>query len=213
MAQRNITLRTGISVHEVTADHLVTDQGELPFDLCLWAGSFRGFPLGREAGLAVNELDQVRVDATLRSITDPNIYAMGDGAVLPAEFAPTLVMGCKTASPLGIHAAENVAADLKGEAVRPFWFRYLLTCVSIGRNVGLVQVLGGDGRPAQRFITGRLGAQIKEFVCHSTITAMYVERNLSLAAQWLSARAKRPEQPGSNQQPAQESTAAHGHRI
>jgi len=50
LARRGITLRTGVEVNRVEADHLVTNQGNLPFALCLWAASFRGLALhGRAA--------------------------------------------------------------------------------------------------------------------------------------------------------------------
>jgi NADH:ubiquinone reductase (H+-translocating) len=53
LARRGISLRSGVAVQRVEPDHLVTNAGDVPFDLCLWAGSFRGAALGRQSGLAV----------------------------------------------------------------------------------------------------------------------------------------------------------------
>lgn len=188
LAQSGITLRTGVSVTRICADHLETDQGEMPFDLCLWAGSLRGFELGRVSGLAVNELDQVRVDATLRSVTAPEVYAVGDGAALPDDFAPAPIMGCKIAVPMGQHAAENLAAELTGRTSTPFRYNYLITCVSIGRTRGLIQFLQPNGEAKPRFLTGKLGALVKELICWSTIFMLQVERRLALPAQRQAAR-------------------------
>ncbi len=179
MARRGISLRTGIDVQAVEADHLVTNVGDLPFALCLWAGSFRGLALGRENGLAVNDRDQLLVDETLRSLTTPEIYAVGDSAALPGNAQPALVMGCKTAMPLGVHAAENILSELRGEEPLPMRYDYLLTCVSLGRRDGLVQFLTPEGHAKPRFVSGTLGAWIKELICLSTVLALQLERNFN----------------------------------
>lgn len=176
LAQRGIDLLTGVSVQEVTPDHLVTEQGDIPFELCLWAGSFRAPALGRESGLAVNARDQVLVDATLRAVGAPDIYVAGDSAALPASYTPQLVMGCKTAMPQGFQVADNLLAELRGEAPQPLRFAYVLTCVSLGRHDGLVQLLAADGSPHARFFTGRLAAWVKELICRSTVTSLQLER-------------------------------------
>lgn len=204
LARRGITLRSGIDVQEVQAGHLVTKMGDLPFDLCLWAGSFRGATLGRESGLAVNEKDQLLVDENLRSLTSPDIYVAGDSAALPASYQPYLVMGCKTAMPQGIHAAENLLAELRGEAVTPLRFAYSATCVSLGRHDGLVQMLKADGEPSPTFLRGRSAAWVKELICRFTVTTLQLERRFNFY-NWL--------MPARSRQPMQEPRAAHGHGV
>lgn len=179
LARRGITLRTGIDVQRVARDHLVTNGGDLPFALCLWAGSFRGVPLGRESGLAVNERDQVLVDETLRSLTAPEIYVAGDSAALPAVYQPFMVMGCKTAMPQGFQVAENLLAEMRGAAPQPLRFAYALTCVSLGRRDGLVQMLTPNGEPTATFLQGRVAAWVKELICRSTVWALRLERHVN----------------------------------
>jgi NADH:ubiquinone reductase (H+-translocating) len=178
LARRAIQLRQGVEVEAIAPDHVVTTEGNLPFALCLWAGSFRAPTLARQAGLPVNALDQLHVDATLRVAGAPDIYAVGDSAVLPGSYRPHLVMGCKVAMPMGIHAAENILAELRGEAPLPLRFAYTLTCVSLGRKDGLVQLLDAEGRPQPRFFRGRLAAWIKELICRSTIYTLWLERHM-----------------------------------
>lgn len=179
LARRKISLRTGIEVQRVESDHLVTNEGDLPFDLCLWAGSFRSASLGRESGLAVNGKDQVLVDETLRSLTAPEIYVAGDSASLPAAYSPYLVMGCKTAMPQGIHTAENLLAELRGEQPQPLRYHYTVTCVSLGRNDGLIQVLEPNGQPKANFVRGALAAWVKETICRFTVLSLFLERNFN----------------------------------
>jgi NADH:quinone reductase (non-electrogenic) len=65
----------------VRAHSVVIDQAsEIPCDLCVWTGGFVAPLLAREAGLTVNERNQIVVDPFLRSISHPEIYAIGDAA-------------------------------------------------------------------------------------------------------------------------------------
>jgi NADH dehydrogenase FAD-containing subunit len=205
MARRGISLRTGIGVQAVEADHLVTNVGKLPFALCLWAGSFRGATLGRDSGLAVNEKDQLLVDETLRSLTSPEVYVTGDSAALPASYQPYLVMGCKTAMPMGFQAAENLLAEWRGEAPQPLRYNYVVTCISLGRHDGLVQVLKPDGEPAVNFLSGRTAAWVKEIICRSTVISLQLERYFNFYDWFMPAR--------SGYEPVQEQRPAHGHGL
>jgi len=191
LARHGITLRIGVEVKRVEAGHLLTTAGDLPFALCLWAGSFRGVPLGRESGLAVNEQDRLLVDETLRSLTSPEIYVAGDSAALPSSYQPYLVMGCKTAMPQGFHVAEILLGEMRGEAPRPFHFSYSATCISLGRHDGLVQMLEPNGEAKATFVRGRSAAFIKELICRLTITGLKLERHFSFF-DWVTPKQQQP---------------------
>ncbi len=188
-ARRGIRTHTGVEVKRVEADHIVTSVGDMPFALCLWAASFRGIPLGRESGLAVNEKDQLLVDETLRSLTAPEIYVAGDSAALPARFQPHIIMGCKTALPQGIHAAKNLLAEMDGETPQPLRYSYPGTCVSLGRHDGLYQMLTADGEANETIVRGRLAAVAKELINRVTVLALQAERHFDFADWFLPAKA------------------------
>ncbi len=57
-----------LAVHE---RHLETDRGDLPFDVCIWAGGFVAHPLAWNSGLKVNQHGQALVDSQLRSVRIP----------------------------------------------------------------------------------------------------------------------------------------------
>lgn len=202
LAQRNITLRAGVDVQRVERDHLVTNAGELPFALCLWAGSFRAAPLGRDSGLAANERDQLLVDETLRSLTAPEVYVAGDSAALPAAYQPYMVMGCKTAMPQGVQVADNLLAELRGEEPQPLRFAYMITCVSLGRHDGLVQMLTPNGEPTTKFLQGRLAAWIKEFICRFTVWTLRLERRFNFY-DWFLPQQPKPQKTAQMAQVAQ----------
>lgn len=156
----------------------------IAFDACVWAGGFAASPLGRAAGLAVNERGQVVVDAMLRSVSHPDIYAVGDAAA-PPPTGSTLMMSCKTAMPMGAQAADNLAARVHGHAEAPFGFGDTGCCISLGRSDGIIQLATRTGVPRKRIITGRLGAWLKERVCRYPVFSLRLEARGLLHYRWL----------------------------
>jgi len=83
----------------------------------------------------------------------------------PSSVGSHLRMGCAIAMPLGAHAADNVLAVLRGETLTTLDVGFGAQCISIGRKMGLIQLLTAADEPRPVRITGRAGALVKEFVC------------------------------------------------
>jgi NADH dehydrogenase FAD-containing subunit len=166
------------SVREVRAGEVALDGEILKCDACVWAGGFIAPPLAKAAGLTVNERGQLLVDERLRSLSHPNIYAVGDAANPQFDAGAPIRMGCKYAMPMAIHAAENVARAAAGKVERPFRFGDTGFCISLGRKDGLIQLAHIDGRPAG-IIKGKWAAFIKESVVRYTIWSLKLERRFA----------------------------------
>jgi NADH dehydrogenase len=198
---RRALAQKGVALHEHTAVHAIEPGvahsgpgGQTPFgfDLCLWAGGFVALPLGREAGLAVNERGQILVDPWLRALSQPAIYVAGDAAAPAESVGAPILMACKTAMPLGAHAANNVSRALLGRPEERFGFGDTGVCISLGRRDALIQIMSRDGQPTNTIITGRLGAWLKERVCRYTVTMLRGERHNWWSYRWRSAPATMP---------------------
>ncbi len=151
------------SVTAVRAQSIVTDQGsELACDLCIWTGGFVAPPLAREAGLAVNERNQVIVDPFLRSISHPEIYAIGDAAHPREDPGVPVRMSAFTATILGAHGADSLSAVLRGKSPRPLSFAYLGQGIALGRHNAIGFNNYPDDTPRPPYFTGWLGYQIRE---------------------------------------------------
>lgn len=173
--QRGIQVIDHARVLEVREGEILTAQGSVPFDLCLWAASMKVSDLARQAGLQVNTSGQILTDKALRSLSHPDVFAVGDAATMTEAPVPTR-MSCQLAQPQGAHTADNLARVVLGETVQPFNFRYALLCISLGRSDGLVHVVTPEDVPTERIFTGRVGAWIKEIIVWSTVFAMKMER-------------------------------------
>jgi NADH dehydrogenase FAD-containing subunit len=113
-----------VGVTAVRAYSVVTDQGdELACDLCIWTGGFVAPPLAREAGLAVNERNQIIVDPFLRSISHPEIYAIGDAASPREDPGVRVRMSAVTAAIMGAHGADSLSAVLRGKGTQTVQLR------------------------------------------------------------------------------------------
>lgn len=172
-----IVRREGQPVTRIEADAVVVGGERLPYDVVIWAGSFSVSPLAREAGFAVNGRGQIVVDEMMRSVSHPDVYAVGDAAY-SADQAVPLRMACATAVPMGAQAASNIIAGLEGKAPQPLPFRYYFQCISLGRNDALIQMVGADDSPREFIITGRAGALYKEMICRFAYASLRWERHL-----------------------------------
>jgi NADH dehydrogenase len=175
-AKRGIEVIENTTITRITAQAAQYDGGEIPFDLCLWAGAFGVPALAREAGFAVNRQGQVIVDEFLRSISHPDVIAVGDSAGLEQALDIPIRMACATGIFMGSYAGDHLAAWASGAAPKPYQFGYVIRCISLGRYDGLVQRVKPDDTPMEQIITGRAGAQIKELICRQTLWQITMER-------------------------------------
>ena len=166
--RRSLT-RMGVEINDhttvavVRAHSVVIDQGsEIPCDLCLWMGGFVAPPLAREAGLEVNERNQIVVDPYLRSISHPEIYAIGDAAHPRETPGAPVRMSAVTATIMGAHGADCLSAALRGKAAKPLSFAYLGQGIALGRHNAIGFNNYPDDKPSPPYFTGWLGYTIRE---------------------------------------------------
>jgi len=190
MRRFGVRVEEGPHIRAVRAGRLETDRGDLPFDLCIWAGGFVGHPLAWNSGLKVNSQGQVLVNAQLRSVSHPAVHVIGDLGTVAPELTPQLPMGCKSAMPAGAWAAENIARRLRGEPEQTLQYAVPFFCVSLGRRDGLIQRAARDGTMTGGVLTHRRGAWFKEFICRSTMWALKMERSGISGIQWVKGRAE-----------------------
>jgi NADH dehydrogenase FAD-containing subunit len=173
-----IELREQAMVAEVRADGVVlTDGSHVPSDLVVWTTGFTVPALAAEAGLAVDSAGRLVVDETGRSTSHPDVYGVGDAAAMRMPGGQELRMACATGLPVAQQAVRALLARRDGREVKPFRFRYVNQCISLGRHDGLIQFVNRHDEPVERVLTGRLAALYKELVVR---TAYQVQRHPSI---------------------------------
>ncbi|MEU1791801.1 FAD-dependent oxidoreductase [Streptomyces sparsogenes] len=172
--------RLGITVHEraditrVEADGVaVGAAGEIPAQVTVWTAGFTAHPLAAATTLEVSDTGRIVVDDTMRSVSHPDVYAVGDAAFAQGAGDKPLRMGCATANPMAWQAADALAARLTGRKVPRTTIGYAAQCISLGRRDAIVQRVTSDDRPTSTVLTGRTAARVKEFICASTAWALH----------------------------------------
>ncbi|MEV5321477.1 FAD-dependent oxidoreductase [Streptomyces sp. NPDC052687] len=169
---RTVVDRLGITVHEetevaaVAADSVTTADGRtLPAEVTVWTTGFAVHPIARATTLEVTDRGQIVVDGTMRSVTHPDVYAVGDAAMAIGPSDKPLRMSCASGVPMAWQAADAIAARLAGTKVPHLSIRYYQQCVSLGRKDGLIQFVTADDRAKDGAMTGRVAALYKELIC------------------------------------------------
>lgn len=169
---RKVCGALGIRVHEhatvtaVEADRVSTADGTtLAAGVTVWTAGFAVHPTAAATALEVTETGQIVVDATMRSVSHPSVYAIGDAAMAMGPGAKPLRMSCASGTPMAWQAADAIAARLTGGSLPNAPLRYFNQCVSLGRKDGLIQYVTADDRARSAVLTGRFAAVYKELVC------------------------------------------------
>ncbi|KXO99476.1 NAD(P)/FAD-dependent oxidoreductase [Tsukamurella pseudospumae] len=145
--------------------------------LVLWAIATQVSDLAARSGVAVDEAGRVLVDEFLRSVSDPRIVAVGDGAAVPGQR-----LSCQTALPQGAHGADNLARELAGKSARRYSMGYTGQNVSIGRKRAVIQAARRDDTPTRIHFGGAAAAVVKEQVCRMARGAAHTARYAWLPA-------------------------------
>ncbi len=151
-------------VFRVQPHHLQTSGEDVPFDVCVWAGGFVFPQLAAQAGLQVDAAGRVVTDASLRSVSHDDVYAIGDAAAVPGPWGTALAMGCRTGGFTGPTAADAVVARLAGRTGPTFTFRYLHECIGLGRRRHVIQFVDKDGQAVSRTLRDHKATLYKNLV-------------------------------------------------
>ncbi|GAA2280947.1 FAD-dependent oxidoreductase [Kitasatospora cystarginea] len=169
---RKVADRLGITVHEhaavtaVAADAVtIADGRAIPAEVTVWTTGFAVHPIAQATTLELTDRGQIVVDTTMRSVSHPDVYAVGDAAMAMGPNDKPLRMSCASGIPMAWQAADAIAARLTGAKVPHVSIRYFQQCVSLGRKEGLIQFVTADDRAKDSSLTGRPAALYKELIC------------------------------------------------
>lgn len=176
---RKVCDKLGITVHEhtavtgVEADRVTTADGTaVPSAVTVWTTGFAVHPVAKATTLESTATGRIVVDRTMRSVSHPDVYAIGDAAMAMGPADKPLRMSCASGTPTAWQAADALAARLTGGKIPTTPLRYFNQCISLGRKEGLIQYVTADDRAVRAALTGRIAAVYKELVCKGAAWAV-----------------------------------------
>ncbi len=118
LKDRGIRLRMGLPVIRASAGLLkFADDSSLTFDEVLWITGAGAPAWPRTSGLECDERGFIRIDATLRSLSHPEVFASGDVAgMVDAPRPKSGVYAVRQGPPLH----DNLRCALRGEPLREY---------------------------------------------------------------------------------------------
>ncbi|GAA3078941.1 NADH dehydrogenase FAD-containing subunit [Kribbella aluminosa] len=168
---RTVVDRLGITVHEnarvteVATDHVAVGGSRIPSAVTVWTAGFAVHPIVQATALEVSDTGRIVVDRTMRSVSHPDVYAIGDAAYAMGSKNKPLRMSCASGQPMAWQAADSIAARLTGGRLPHAPLAYFNQCISLGRKDGLIQYVTTDDRAVNAALTGRVAAVYKESIC------------------------------------------------
>ncbi|MEU4388124.1 FAD-dependent oxidoreductase [Promicromonospora sp. NPDC023805] len=169
---RTVFDRLGVTVHEradveqVGATEVLTGDGAtIPADVTVWSAGFAVHPIAAATALRVSASGQIVVDGTMRSVSHPDVYAVGDAALADGPLGTPLRMSCASGIPMAWQAADSIAARLTGGKLPNMPLGYVHQCISLGRQDAVIQLVTADDQAKPAAPGGRLAAGYKELIC------------------------------------------------
>ncbi|NNH75350.1 FAD-dependent oxidoreductase [Nocardia uniformis] len=178
-----IISKIGVEVTKVLPDAVHLNTGELvAADLTLWTTGVRVSQLAARAGIETDAHGLIVTDATLRSVSHPEIHAIGDAAAV--RMAWGRIHGtCQSGLPTAAYTADTITRLLRGKTVRPFRFGYFHQPVSLGRKDAVIQFTNADDTPKRWYLKGRAAIAYKESVSSSPVPAFRMSKYLPMSVQ------------------------------
>jgi NADH dehydrogenase len=147
-----VEVLTGEPVTEIGPDVVITAKGRrIPVELTVWAAGIKAPDFLTELdGLETNRINQLRVEQTLVTTRDPDVFAIGDCACCPwpQHAAPCVPARAQAAHQQATHLVRNLRRRLAGRPLRPFVYQDFGSLVSLGEysTVGSLmgKLLGGS---------------------------------------------------------------------
>ncbi|NEW29696.1 NAD(P)/FAD-dependent oxidoreductase [Nocardia cyriacigeorgica] len=173
----------GTKVTKVLPDAVHLDNGDtLASDLILWTTGVKVAPLAARAGIATDARGLIVTDATLRSISHPDIHAIGDAALVRQAWGQ-LHGTCQSGVVTADYTASVIDRLLRGKPVKPLRFGYFHQPVSLGRKDAVIQFTNADDTPNRWYLTGRAAVIYKEQVSSTPPLAAKLSRHVKLPVQ------------------------------
>ncbi|XOZ34539.1 NAD(P)/FAD-dependent oxidoreductase [Halomonadaceae bacterium KBTZ08] len=156
LKELGVDVRVEARITEARPEALVDEDGhEIPGDLMVWAAGVQGPPLmERLDGLSLQPNRMLKVAATLQSVDDPHIFALGDCAACPQGqgFVPPRA---QSAHQMADHLVTNLRRALHGRELKAFQYQDYGSLVNLSQYSAVGTLMGGTSKGSLR-VEGRL---------------------------------------------------------
>ncbi|NGN91251.1 FAD-dependent oxidoreductase [Nocardioides sp. KC13] len=167
-----VTVVEHAEVESVEAGRVLCADGTvLAADATVWTAGFAVNPIAAASGLEVTEAGQIVVDRMMRSISHPDVYAIGDSVHAIGDNGRPLPMSCASAGHTGRQAVEAIVGELTGRAVPTTKLAYAGNHISLGRKDAILQMVDDQGRAKPKHVDGGRAVRFKAAILAGSLWA------------------------------------------
>ncbi|MEU1861815.1 NAD(P)/FAD-dependent oxidoreductase [Streptomyces gardneri] len=175
---RQVCDRLGVAVLEQTSVEAVeatrvlcADGTALAADATVWTAGFAVSSIAAAGGLEATENGRIVVDRTMRSVSHPDVYAVGDSGYVIGDNGRPLPMSCASAGYTGRQAVDAIVGRLTGGKIANTKLEYPGNHISLGRQDGILQMVDDEGQAKPKYMGGRKAARIKAGIVRMSLWA------------------------------------------
>ncbi|NJP93134.1 FAD-dependent oxidoreductase [Nonomuraea sp. FMUSA5-5] len=167
-----VTVVEHAGVEAVEATRVLCAGGTvLASDATVWTAGFAVSPIAAIGGLEVTGKGQIVVDRTMRSVSHPDVYAIGDSVHAIGDNGRPLPMSCASAGYTGRQAIEAIMARLTGRAVPHTKLVHTYNHISLGRRNAILQTVDDQGKPKPKYQGGRQPSRVQAAIHRTALWA------------------------------------------
>lgn len=142
LEERGADIRASTPVREVETCHVHLEGETIEAGTIVLAAGIVPSPAAVRIPVAHDQRGRIDVDATMRSVSDSNVWALGDCAAIPGPDGRPYPPLAQHATRQAKQVARNVAAAVKGRTPEPFVFEPLGTMAALGHTSAVAKVFG-----------------------------------------------------------------------
>lgn len=144
LQKRNITVLVDELVKEIDNDTVLTNSGKkIRATMIVWAAGVKVDEITKElGGLPLNNLNQIEIKATLQTIVDDSIFALGDCGHLTLNKKEALPPRAQVASQQAAYLAKNIPRFLEGKRLAKFKYKDYGSLISMSERNTFGSLMG-----------------------------------------------------------------------
>ncbi|WP_219536484.1 NAD(P)/FAD-dependent oxidoreductase [Nonomuraea guangzhouensis] len=167
-----VTVVEHTSVEAVEATRVLCADGTaLASDAAVWTAGFAVSPIAAAGGLEVTGKGPIVVDRTMRSVSHPDVYAIGDSVHAIGDNGRPLPMSCASAGYTGRQTIEAIVGRLTGRKIAHTKLVHTYNHISLGRRNAILQTVDDQGQAKPTYQGGRQPSRVQAAIHRTALWA------------------------------------------
>ena len=142
LERRGVDIQVSTAARSIEAGRVRLENGTIDAGTIVLTAGIVPSAVASAIPVLRDQRGRIAVDATMRSRSHPQVWALGDCAAIPGPDGRPYPALAQHAVREGRHLAGNIRAALDGRAPSPFMFRSLGTMASLGHTRAVALVFG-----------------------------------------------------------------------